>query len=83
MWIADHWKDYEVIDTSCGEKLERWGRYILLVRPDPQVIWNTPKRTGPGWNTLKRTLSPQHPRAAVNGNFSICRKQWSISLPTN
>lgn len=32
MWIADGWKDYEVIDTSCGEKLERWGDY-LLVRP--------------------------------------------------
>ena len=41
MWIADGWKDYEVIDTSCGEKLERWGDY-LLVRPDPQVIWDTP-----------------------------------------
>ena len=42
MWIADQWKDYEVIDTSDGEKLERWGKYSL-VRPDPQVIWNTPK----------------------------------------
>ena len=42
MWIADNWKDYEVIDCSEGEKLERWGRYTLL-RPDPQVIWNTPK----------------------------------------
>jgi 23S rRNA (cytosine1962-C5)-methyltransferase len=42
MWIADNWKDYEVIDTSSGEKLERWGDYVL-VRPDPQVIWNTPK----------------------------------------
>lgn len=42
MWIADHWKDYEVIDCSGGEKLERWGQYIL-VRPDPQVIWDTPK----------------------------------------
>ncbi len=42
MWIADNWKDYEVIDTSGGEKLERWGDYIL-VRPDPQVIWDTPK----------------------------------------
>lgn len=41
MWIADNWKDYEVLDTSSGEKLERWGDYIL-VRPDPQVIWNTP-----------------------------------------
>ena len=42
MWLADNWKDYEVLDTSAGEKLERWGKYIL-VRPDPQVIWNTPK----------------------------------------
>ena len=34
MWLADSWKDYEVLDTSAGEKLERWGKYIL-VRPDP------------------------------------------------
>ena len=47
MWIADQWKDYEVIDTSAGEKLERWGNYIL-VRPDPQVIWNLDKKH-PGW----------------------------------
>ena len=38
MWIADNWKDYELIDTSDGERLERWGEYIL-VRPDPQIIW--------------------------------------------
>lgn len=43
MWIADKWRDYEVLDTSDGEKLERWGRYIL-VRPDPQVIWRSPRR---------------------------------------
>ena len=39
IWISDQWKDYEVLDTSDGERLERWGKYIL-VRPDPQVIWN-------------------------------------------
>ena len=39
MWLADQWNDYEVIDCSKGEKLERWGDY-LLVRPDPQVIWD-------------------------------------------
>ena len=50
MWIADGWKDYEVIDTSNGEKLERWGDYIL-VRPDPQVIWNT-KKTDKGWKNM-------------------------------
>lgn len=42
MWIADQWKDYEILDASSGEKLERWGKYTLI-RPDPQVIWNTPK----------------------------------------
>lgn len=43
MWLSDQWKDFEVLDTSHGEKLERWGKYIL-VRPDPQVIWNTPRQ---------------------------------------
>ena len=42
IWISDQWKDYEVLDTSDGERLERWGKHIL-VRPDPLVIWNTPK----------------------------------------
>ena len=50
MWIADQWKEYEVIDCSNGEKLERWCRYILL-RPDPQVIWSTPK-TDRHWKKL-------------------------------
>lgn len=47
MWIADQWKDYEVLDTSDGEKLERWGSYYL-VRPDPQIIWSTP-HDDPRW----------------------------------
>jgi len=38
MLLADDWKDYELIDTGNGEKLERWGKYILR-RPDPQIIW--------------------------------------------
>ena len=47
IWISDAWKDYEVLDATDGERLERWGKYIL-VRPDPQVIWNTP-RTAREW----------------------------------
>lgn len=47
MWISDQWKDYEILDTSCGEKLERWGKYTLI-RPDPQVIWHTERRH-PQW----------------------------------
>jgi len=43
MWISDKWKDYELLDTASGERLERWGKYIL-VRPDPQVIWNSEKK---------------------------------------
>ncbi len=42
MRTSDKWKDYELIDCSDGERLERWGKYILI-RPDPQVIWSTPK----------------------------------------
>ena len=43
MWLAEDWKDYTIIDTSSGEKLELWGKYSL-VRPDPQVIWKTEKK---------------------------------------
>jgi len=39
MWTSEHWKDYELLDTNDGERLERWGDYILI-RPDPQVIWH-------------------------------------------
>lgn len=42
MWVSEHWKDYELLDCSGGEKLERWGQYVLR-RPDPQAIWQTPK----------------------------------------
>ena len=48
MWTAERWKEYEIADASSGEKLERWGKY-MLVRPDPQVIWNT-IRTDKRWD---------------------------------
>lgn len=48
MWLSDKWMDYELLDCSGGEKLERWGSHILI-RPDPQAIWETEK-THPGWN---------------------------------
>ena len=76
MWTADNWKDYEVIDTSDGEKLERWGQY-RLVRPDPQVIWNTPK-TNPGW----KKMNGHYHRSAKGGGeweFFDLPEQWSIS----
>ena len=47
MWIAEKWQDYELLDCGDGEKLERWDKQ-LLVRPDPQAIWASPRRH-PGW----------------------------------
>ncbi len=47
MRVAENWKDYELLDTGDGERLERWGD-IILIRPDPQVIWKTPKKD-PRW----------------------------------
>ena len=47
MRAADHWKDYELLDASRGERLERWGD-ILLIRPDPQILWDTPRKD-PRW----------------------------------
>ncbi|MBQ2203784.1 MAG: SAM-dependent methyltransferase, partial [Oscillospiraceae bacterium] len=61
MWISDQWKDYEVLDASDGEKLERWGSYYL-VRPDPQVIWSTP-RTDPHW----KTCDARYARSSTGG----------------
>lgn len=70
MWLADSWKDYEVLDTSAGEKLERWGKYIL-VRPDPQVIWNTPK-DDPLWRKYDARYAGRRP-AAASGQICACR----------
>ncbi|MBQ3132826.1 MAG: class I SAM-dependent methyltransferase [Clostridia bacterium] len=47
MRAANNWKDYELLDCSDGERLERWGD-IILIRPDPQILWSTPK-THPAW----------------------------------
>lgn len=75
MWIANQWKDYEVIDTSTGEKLERWGDYIL-VRPDPQVIWNTPKNNA-GW---RRKNGHYHRSVKGGGEWEFWNlpEEWSI-----
>lgn len=82
MWLADQWNDYEVIDCSKGEKLERWGDY-LLVRPDPQVIWDTPKKEN-GW----RKMNGHYHRSSKGGGeweFFQLPKEWTIqySLPIN
>ena len=75
MFIANEWKDYEVIDCSAGEKLERWGDY-LLVRPDPQVIWDTRKEHR-GW----KKMNGHYHRSTKGGGeweFFDLPQQWSI-----
>ncbi|SHI26989.1 23S rRNA (cytosine1962-C5)-methyltransferase [Butyrivibrio fibrisolvens DSM 3071] len=76
MWLAENWKDYEVLDTSDGEKLERWGKY-QLVRPDPQVIWNTEKKL-PGW----RKPNGHYHRSNKGGGeweFNSLPEEWTIN----
>lgn len=76
MWVADNWKDYNVLDCSRGEKLERWGDYIL-VRPDPQVIWDTPKKSK-GW---KKKNGHYHRSSKGGGEWEFFNlpEQWSIN----
>lgn len=76
MWTADNWKDYEVIDCTNGEKLERWGKYILL-RPDPQVIWDCERV-----NPLYKKLNGHYHRSAKGGGeweFFDLPEQWTIN----
>lgn len=80
MWCADRWKEYEVLDTSMGEKLERWGEY-LLVRPDPQVIWNTPKMN-PGW-TKRNAHYHRSNKGGGQWEFFNLPQQWEIHYNTD
>lgn len=76
MWVADQWEEYEIIDCSKGEKLERWGDYILL-RPDPQVLWDLPRKN-PAW----KKLNGHYHRSNKGGGeweFFDLPKQWSIN----
>ena len=76
MWIADGWKDYELIDCGSGEKLERWGEQVL-VRPDPQAIWES-ERTHRGW----RTANARYSRSNTGGGHWDKKKlpeSWPIA----
>lgn len=75
MWIADQWKDYQVLDCSKGEKLERWGKYIL-VRPDPQVLWDT-LRKAPEWNR-KNAHYHRSKKGGGEWEFIHLPQQWQI-----
>ncbi|MCL2401584.1 MAG: class I SAM-dependent methyltransferase [Oscillospiraceae bacterium] len=76
MWLSDNWTDYELIDCSAGERLERWGRYTLI-RPDPQAIWQTAK-THPSWSMA----DARYERSSKGGGRWISGNlpgKWDIS----
>ena len=78
MWAEKSWQDYELLDVSDGERLERWGKYTLI-RPDPQVIWKNVKRH-PAWKKADAVYSRSK---AGGGSWSQNRlpSEWRISFP--
>ncbi len=74
---AANWKDYELLDTSAGERLERWGE-VILIRPDPQIIWNPPKHLA-----LWKQAHARYRRSSTGGGaWQILKKVppvWKIS----
>ncbi len=80
MRAAENWKDYELLDASGGERLERWGE-IILIRPDPQIVWNTPK-THPLW---KKAHARYHRSKSGGGQWEVYRPipdAWEIGYDT-
>lgn len=75
MWIANNWKEYEVLDCSLGEKLENWAGYTLI-RPDPQVIWDTDKKL----KEWKRPSAHYHRSNRGGGEWEFFNlpEQWNI-----
>ena len=77
MRAANNWKDYELLDTSRGERLERWGD-IILIRPDPQILWDTPRKD-PRW---KQAHARYHRSNTGGGQWERYRPipdSWQIS----
>ncbi len=77
MRFTTKWKDYELLDASNGERLERWGD-VILIRPDPQIIWNTPK-TDKNWQNPNAIY---HRSSSGGGKWevkNIPKNVWNIS----
>ena len=76
MWICDNWQDYELLDCSNGERLERWGKYIL-VRPDPQILWRDAAKH-PAWKKADATYRRS---SSGGGGWKNSRlpEQWNIT----
>lgn len=77
MRTADKWAEYSLIDTTCGERLEDWNG-VILVRPDPQIIWKTDKKT-----TVWDTPDGHYYRSSSGGGSWSFRKnmpqEWNVS----
>ena len=77
MRIAENWKEYKILDTSSGEKLESWGGRVL-VRPDPQIIWKSPRRS----DMWQRVDGIYHRSDKGGGQWEFIKKphqSWQIS----
>jgi 23S rRNA (cytosine1962-C5)-methyltransferase len=76
MLVSNEWKDYELLDMAKGQKLEKWGKYIL-VRPDPQIVWD--KKTNP---KLWEKADAKYIRSNTGGGhwekYSKIDENWSI-----
>ncbi len=77
MRAAEHWLDYELIDSSMGERLERWGD-IILIRPDPNVIWNT-KKENPLWHKAHARYLRSHSGGGRWQEYKKIPERWQIS----
>lgn len=75
MWSCGGWKEYELLDCEGGERLERWGNYILI-RPDPQVIWHGERK-----NPLWRKAHGVYRRQGGGGSWVVNNMpdNWCIS----
>ena len=76
MNIANNWKDYEILDMADGEKLERWGD-IVLVRPDPQIIWKE-KQFQNKWKNINARYNRSKTGGGSWENTSKLPKAWHV-----
>lgn len=76
MRAATGWSAFEVLDASAGEKLERWGQ-VTLVRPDPQVIWNTPRDSA--WEKANARYNRSSEGGGSWNVRSLPQSEWEIS----
>ncbi|MGD9560489.1 MAG: class I SAM-dependent methyltransferase [Oscillospiraceae bacterium] len=80
MRAAGAWRDYQLLDASDGDRLERWGDYVLQ-RPDPQVIWQTPK-TATAWQTVDAVYHRSEKGGGHWETFRPMPERWTIRYGT-